>query len=283
MGLISSYKKRKRLYHLEKDIIAYFSDNEKKHPDEFIQAANYIKQNGLHVFPYGFKDKYLAENIEVFKDKKIGLNYIIYEGKKLYYRKGGKISRAQKYFNGLYIEQDLESPHRYLTNNFKVSDGDIVVDIGAAEGNFALSVVESAKEIYLFETSKRWIKALEATFAPWKEKVHIIQKFVTNKNDEQNTTIDSLYEKIGKIDFIKMDVEGAEADVIEGCKELLDNQKDLKIAICTYHKQDDEKIFSNQFSDLGFNISKPDHHMIFHDDHEIKPPYFRKGLIRAVR
>ncbi len=71
--------------------------------------------------------------------------------------------------------------------------------------------------------------------------------------------------------------------MIEGCKNLIDNQKDLKMAICTYHKQDDEKIFSNQFSDLGFNISKPDHHMIFHDDHEIKPPYFRKGLIRAVR
>ncbi|OQX98237.1 MAG: hypothetical protein B6I20_11315 [Bacteroidetes bacterium 4572_117] len=283
MGLISSYKKRKRLYNLEKDIIAYFSNNKINFPDEFIKAVDYIKQNGLQIFPHNFKDKYIPENVEVFTDKKVGLNYIFYEGKKLYYRKKRKIRETQNYFNGLYIEQDIQSPHRYLTNKFNVDEGDVVVDIGAAEGNFALSVVESAKEIYLFETNKRWIKALEATFAPWKEKVHIIQKYVSDKDDAFNTTIDALYKRTGKIDFIKADVEGAESKVIKGCRALIKNQKHIKIAVCTYHKQDDEQIFTKQFSDLGFGITKPDNYIIFHDDLNIKPPYFRRGLIRAIR
>ena len=54
-----------------------------------------------------------------------------------------------------------------------------LLDVGAAEGFFALSVIEHVKEIILFECDVEWIKALEATFKPWKDKVFIINKYVS--------------------------------------------------------------------------------------------------------
>ncbi|MDR0567342.1 MAG: methyltransferase, partial [Prevotellaceae bacterium] len=58
--------------------------------------------------------------------------------------------------------------------------GDVVVDAGVAEGIFALSVVERAKELYLFEADKDWIAPLEATFAPFGNKANIVNCYVAD-------------------------------------------------------------------------------------------------------
>lgn len=47
----------------------------------------------------------------------------------------------------------------------------MIADIGSAEGNFSLSNIENVKKVYLFESDKEWIEALEATFRPWRDKV----------------------------------------------------------------------------------------------------------------
>ena len=282
MGYFSSRKRKKRLNHLENEILAYYSDGSKL-PEDCEEPIEYIRQNGLDVFPYSFKNKYLPENIKVLKDVNCNLNYIIYEGKKLYHHKSKKIRKTQYYFNALYIEQDIQSPHRYLTNSFDVNEGDIVVDIGAAEGNFALSVIEKVKKIYLFETEEKWIKPLELTFAPWKEKVHIIKKFVSNKNDDKTISLDSFFKEDIKLDFIKMDIEGAEAKALEGCKEIMKNNEQLKFAICTYHRQNDYNEFSSLMENKGFQVSNSPGYMVFYDDIEIKAPYLRRGVLRAFK
>jgi len=74
-------------------------------------------------------------------------------------------------FRSINKEQDNQSPHLYLTAEFQVDINSIVVDAGVAEGNFALSVVEKAKILYLIECDTEWMEALRLTFAPWKEKV----------------------------------------------------------------------------------------------------------------
>ena len=55
---------------------------------------------------------------------------------------------------------------------------EIVVDIGAADGNFGLSIIEKVSKLYLFEPQKSWHKALQATFKPWEDKVEIVSKMV---------------------------------------------------------------------------------------------------------
>ena len=87
-------------------------------------------------------------------DNEKGMCYVLYDSKRLYFKKGWSEERVQGYYNSLLIEQDAASPHRYESADFRVREGDVVVDAGVAEGIFALSVVERAKELYLFEADK---------------------------------------------------------------------------------------------------------------------------------
>jgi len=56
--------------------------------------------------------------------------------------------------------------------------------------------------------------------------------------------LDDELKKIGinKIDFIKMDIEGAELEVVEGCREMLKNN-DINLAIASYHIRNNEKTY----------------------------------------
>jgi hypothetical protein len=159
----------------------------------------------------------------------------------------------------------------------------VLFDVGAAEGNFALSVVEKASRIILFEADKEWVEPLKATFEPWKDKVEIVNKFVSNISDSENTTLDDHISGENAGTFLKIDVEGAESRLLNGCKRILSEKKPLKVAICTYHKQNDEKEFSELLTQKGFKTSPSNGYMLFFYDKQIKAPYFRRGLIRAQK
>jgi hypothetical protein len=253
-------------------------------PSEEIQTVlNYLKKNPIAVFPYKFQDEYIADDIEVFVDQKIGLPYVLLDGKKLYFKKRWGKKKIQNLYNLLSKEQDIRSPHRYLTEQFKFEDGEILIDAGVAEGNFALSVVEKASRLILFEADKEWIEPLNATFEPWKDKVVIVNKFVSDLTDSTNTTIDDFISPGETPMFLKIDVEGAESRLLNGCKRIISEQKPLKVAICTYHKHDDEQKFSSLLAKNNFKFSHSDGYMLFFYDKQMKAPYFRRGLLRAVR
>jgi len=55
------------------------------------------------------------------------------------------------------------------------------------------------------------------------------------------------------------------------------------MAICTYHKQGDEKIFTEFLKDAGFEVSPSAGYMIFIYDKHFEPPYLRRGLLRAEK
>lgn len=272
-----------RLQRLKGKIIKYLGDRVLN--DEQREVYEYLQNNKLSVFPYTFPEKYSPEGIVLEKDLEKGLLYTLWEGKKLYFKNGHERRKAQVYFNSLLLEQDPLSPHRYLTDNFDVSAGDVIVDVGAAEGNFSLSVIEKVKQVYIFEVEKDWIKALEATFEPWKEKVKIVQKYVSDIDNEQCIRLDTYFKDNQKVNFIKADVEGAEAQVLNGAKGVINEQKDLKIAICTYHRQKDAQILDKLLKAQGFVNHFSDKYMIFHygRNNVVEPPYLRKAILRAVK
>jgi len=251
--------------------------------DEIKLVLNYLKTNPIAVFPYRFQDEYKASEVEVFEDQKNGMKYVLLDGKKLYFKKRWGKKKIQDLYNLLSKEQDVRSPHRYLTENFKFEEGEILIDAGVAEGNFALSIVEKASKLILFEADKEWIEQLQATFAPWKDKVVIVNKFVSDITNETNTTIDDFISPGETPMFLKIDVEGAESRLIKGCKRILAEQKPIKTAICTYHKQDDEKEFSSLLLSNGFEFKHSDGYMLFFYDKKMKAPYFRRGLLRAEK
>ncbi len=268
---------------LRNSILDYYTRPSEPLTEEIEAVLNYLKVNPIAIFPYSFQDKYIAENIEVLNDRDKGLKYVMYQGKRLYFKKRWSKKRIRHSFNELTREQDPQSPHCYLNGKFNIEEGEILADIGVAEGNFALGAVEKASKLILFETDKEWIEALNATFAPWKDKVLIVNKFVSNITNVSNTTLDDFLTPTEKISFLKIDVDGAESRLLEGCKRILAGTDPLKLAICTYHKQDDEQQFTTLLSQNGFETSHSDGFMLFYYDKQMRAPYLRRGLIRAVK
>jgi len=150
----------------------------------------------------------------MFLDETNQLLYIFQDKKKVYFKRSWTRSDVRNNYNDLLIEQDEQSPHRYLNKDFTVQEGSVVVDIGTAEGNFALSVIDKVSMMYLFETDTEWIEALNATFAPWSNKVKIINKYVSDRNDEHSVSLNSYFKDAQQVDFLKIDVDGAELKLL---------------------------------------------------------------------
>jgi hypothetical protein len=265
-------------------ILNYFAslpDNEVN--EEQKDVTKYIENNEVRILPYKFHSSYSPGTIEVIYDREKGMRYVLQDGKRLYFKKRWGEKKIRRSYCDLMREQDLESPHRYLTDSFTIGKDDVLADIGAAEGNFSLAVIENIKKVYIFEYDKEWIEALNATFAPWAEKVKIINKFVSDRNDSKNIRLDTFFEYNRDVSFFKIDVDGAESVVLSSCEKVFNSHHAFKIALCTYHKHDDEKDFSLLLKEYGFTVTPSKGYMINYYDKKLKAPYLRRGLIRAVR
>jgi hypothetical protein len=251
--------------------------------NEQLEVLRYLENNPVKIFPYPFHDNYSPEKIEVFFDPQNGMHYVLQEGKRLYFKKRWREKRIKRAYSDLLREQDKNSPHRYLTESFSVGNDDVIADIGAAEGNFSLSVIEKIRKVYLFEYDNEWIEALKATFAPWNEKVEIINKYVSDSDDESHIRFDTFFQNKKDITFLKIDVDGAEAIVLNSCNEVFNAPDPFKVALCTYHKNTDEKDFTLLLRNHGLSVTPSKGYMIHYYDKKLKSPWLRRGLIRAKR
>jgi hypothetical protein len=271
-----------RLHRLKSDIIRYL----KNIPEDTIEkeqkeVLEYLLLNPVTTFPYDFNKSYIAKDIDVHTDEKSGLKYVLHEGKRLYFKRKWKENEIRTAYNALRIEQDVNSPHRYLSPDFPVRDGAVIVDAGAGEGNFSLSVIEKARKLYLFEADKEWIEALNATFQPWKNKVVIVNKYVSNIDTDTHVSLDSFF-KGEKIDLLKADVEGCELQLLQGASNILFSQKDIMVAMCAYHRQNDAEMINRVLTQYGFDTKFSKGYMFFFLDSPPAPPYLRKGIVRAA-
>ena len=280
---LKNISRKKALSKMREQILDYYTDHSFKNK-EIKESVEYLKHASLKTFCSSFADTYKWEGIEVLMDPSNGLRYVMHQGKRLYFIRSFNDRTVKYCYNGLLTEQDQESPHCYLGENFEVKEDDVLLDVGSAEGVFSLTHIEKLKHVVLFERDPQWVEALQATFAPWKDKVTIVRKYVSDCNDEENITIDSfLSDKSYHPTFIKIDVEGAEQRVLNGMEETI-KVPDLKLALCTYHQPDDFKNFTSLLSEKEFNWNASKGVMIFLNDLDsLRAPYFRKGLIRAKK
>jgi len=265
----------------ENEIRNYFLSLNTDDP-EILEIINYFKKYRFSVFPYEFSRKYHAPDIDVFCDKMSKTHYVMHGNKRLYFPEDWMIENIRAYYNGLCIEQDNASSHRYEVDGYVIQKGDVIVDVGAAEGIWALDNAEKAGNIYLFECDRGWIKALRKTFEPWEKKVVIVDKYVSNSNDRKNVTLDSFFG--GKrVDFIKADIEGMEIKLLEGSKNLLANNTNLKLLLCAYHSKDDGTEIKGILESNGFKAEYSKGYMLFIYDKELAEPYIRRALVRAKK
>lgn len=254
--------------------------------DEMQKCVDYISENGAgDVYCGSLNEVVIYSEQDVKYDRENDLYYGLYEGKRLYFNKDvDTLEKALTALNGLAAEQSENSPHKYLDGDFQVKEGDVVFDVGCADGNFALSVIDKASKIYLFEADEQWMTPLRLTFAPYMDKVEIVRKYVDERSGEKTVSLDDFCQSKGidHVDMVKMDIEGYEENVLKGAARLLQNKKINRIAVCTYHKPEDEENLGKILCDYDKTMAKG--YMLgalIHEIYEIKPPYFTKGIMRA--
>lgn len=250
------------------------------------EVLDNLRQMGFNLFPYPRLHSTHPRNIEVFFDEAVSLSYVVMEGKRLYYPRDETLKAIQdNYYQEQVVGQHADSPHRYLTNDFTVREGDVVVDCGAADGNFALSVVEKARKVYLFEPAGQWEKPLRTTFAPWKDKVVLVRRFISDVTDDVYVSLDDYFRQECVLpSVIKMDIEGYELRALQGARHLLASKPGVRqVVVCAYHRQDDEQMLGTLLRGCGYATVPSQGYMLFIYDQDVKPPYFRRGVIRATK
>lgn len=253
--------------------------------DILANELKYIIENGFSNFPY--KQIKKCETVISGFDITKKLPFVEHKNKRLYFPQDFSVELASSIYKN-FIERECilggnyteKSPHQYQTENFKIEQGDVLIDVGSAEALLALDSIDSVSHAYLIEGDPLWFPALEATFEPYAEKVTIINKYIgLGKNDI------SLQEIVEKHDcgvFIKMDIEGAEVNVLNDTCDFLSKRKNTKIVCCTYHKNDDFEKITSIITKMGYEWECSEGYMLFNLYDNPEYPYFRIGVVRAM-
>ncbi|MBR4620615.1 MAG: FkbM family methyltransferase [Salinivirgaceae bacterium] len=273
---------------LKRKIIEYYMVNPEL-PGDFSNEISHIKNTNDLIFPY--KKTKTIEHVSAGIDSDLQMPYVIHNGKKLYFPAQMTIDNAIGTYRN-YIENENilgggyreKEPHKYESEQIKVEDGDVLLDIGCAEALFALDHIEKVKKVYLIESDPYWIDALNATFKPYADKVTIVRKYISDKDTENSVTLKTLLQNDESDSlYIKMDIEGYERMVLDSSIKFLAGKKKVKMACCTYHRAKDFDELSALLASNGFRTEASDGYMIFPFGGELQPPYFRKGVLRAEK
>ena len=285
LGIGREEQFKKLSWLLKQLMILKYEDD--KDPD--IQATlEYWKTHDLTVFNQHV-DKNSGTMHRVFFDDPCGLPYIVFATesgnlRKMFFPHGYGFTEfnGERFVNHLLKEQEPTSPHLYIKGDHKVNAGDVVIDAGVCEGNFALHYVDICSKMYLFECAPKWIKALRQTFRDDGDKVTIIPRFVSDVTDDKNITLDdALPDLRGQNIFFKADIEGAEPKALRGAKRLLTENR-VKASVCAYHNSDDCMRIKAIFRKYGYSVSTSDGWMIFmYDPNIFDTADFRKGIVYA--
>jgi hypothetical protein len=271
-----SYRIRRRA------VLSYYKNRDPLTlPPAICEGLKYLKWHKYASLPYNWTQKYDRMLPEVIYDEANKSFYTVFEGKRMYFPKRFTETEVIYAVRSILKEQDPQSPHLYLPDEFQIETDSIVIDSGVAEGNFALKAIDKAKRLYLVECDKEWIEALMLTFSPWKEKVVFVEKYMSDNESDTTVSIDSLvFPETGENYFIKMDIEGFEKKALAGMKRLVESGCHIKIDVCTYHHPDDFNEIKKIMKSYGFFYQIPEGYILYFQPGE--EPSFRKALIRGM-
>jgi len=244
----------------------FFEDNEQN------RLYAFMGKHSLMTFPYLWVRKYKNIPVDYHYDEYNQMPFVVHNNKRVYYPKSYNRKDVEENYRNMLMEQDIRSPHRYLKDNDCLR-GRTLVDIGASEAMWTLGVIDIVSHAYIFECKKQWVDALDLTFVSYKDKVTIVEKYVSDTDDGSNITLDTYFSGIEKTNlFLKMDIEGYETKALYGMVNLLKNT-DLDFAICTYHRSNDAQEIAKILENYGFEYEFTDGYMYYGKE-------LRKAIIR---
>ena len=262
--------------------------------ERYANEIEYIEStplDGLGAILFPYKEQKVGKPPECFAvGKEKGLPFILHgDCSKLYFPKHTPLSDVISEYRALAEREGLlgagilgKSPHCYQDGNFKVEQGDILLDVGCAEAVFALDNIEKVSKVYLFESLPEWQKPLRRTFAPYAEKVVFVPKLVSDRtNGDAITLMDAVKNDRpdGAQYFVKMDIEGWERTVVKGNADFFMTAK-VRLSCCVYHRQDDAQVIDAMLKGMGYKTRFSDGYML-PTMNGIHYPYFRHGVIYA--
>lgn len=171
---------------------------------------------------------------------------------------------------------------KYSIPECSISQGDIVFDVGAHFGIFSYyAITQGASEVHAFEPNPYAFEVLKKNAKLWSDKTKLHQLALSDRNGEADLfitsnkfdpgttilthregtvlekknytkkvkvttiTLDDFVDKynINRVDFIKIDAEGAERAILRGGKKTIREFKP-KLAISAYHHPEDKERIS---------------------------------------
>lgn len=253
------------------EIIRYFKINDLKGIPYLkeLQRLNSLKDVAFEklVFPYEFVDE-VEEVTEIHRDEG-AYPHIIKDDWKIFFPRNWSDDTVKFACKLLSLEQHQSSPHFYQPIN---EGSDITLDIGSAEANFTIDNFTNSKTFHLFDTEE-FLEPLHKTFEIHNNVV-IHTGLIGLNNPIDSITFD------GKVDNIKIDVEGTEYEVLVSATNTILRDKPF-IQVCTYHKKESFEEVYDLLKSFGYkSIKCSDGYMIFPNSFQ-EPPYFRKGVLYA--
>ncbi len=259
-------------------------ENRESPDPERRKVARYLASHDLDLFNNGLDEQYRALRgaFPIARDEESNLLYSFWNGKKIFLKRGMGVGEAEAYLLGLKKEQDMDSPHHYPIETLSDAECRVVLDAGAAEGIFALDLVDRAEFLYLVESDTAWIEALSRTFAPYADKVQIIPKRLAATPSETMTTMDAIASLGRDLTLVKMDIEGAECEALAGGDGLLFESGCLTLFLCSYHRHADAEALASSMLERGFSVRYSNGFLFFPYDEEARPE-LRHALVIAKR
>jgi len=232
---------------------------------------------------YGIGKFYPIRIAHAFFLKQMKLNFIIVQGHKMFLDSKDSLNLS---LNGTYEEFETELFKK------EIKESDIILDIGANIGYFTLifaQIVGNHGKVFAFEPDPTNFALLKKNVEiNGYENIVLINKAVSNKSGKlklflsddnrgdhriydsydgrnfveiESIKLDDFFNDYnGKIDFVKMDVQGAEFLVVQGMLNLLNKNKNMKI-ISEYWPMGLKRSgaipeeYLLLLLDLGFNLS----------------------------
>ena len=175
------------------------------------------------------------------------------------------------------IDQITEVLFKRTHNGEKDTD----IDVGSTRGLLALDVIDKVSKVYIVEHAKRWWKPIEATFAPYHDKVELVKGALSGK---KKISLADLLEKCGEQRvFVMMDNEGKELEVLYDAREYLQSAKNpIMLAVCAYHRTTDYDDLIRFFNAIGYHTETQPGYMYTDMNDGCGVRSFRRCIVRAA-
>jgi len=209
---------------------------------------------------HGLKKYSVVNKINNYTKSKLKTNYAIVQGHKMYLDPTDNQSLS---IFGIYEPMETELVKKELKPN------NVALDIGAFIGYYSLifaRLVGNDGKVFAFELNPTPFSILKKNIEINNyQNVILENKGVSNtdknlKSGEQLVSLNTYFKnKDPKVDFIKMDIEGAEMQALEGMTSLIENNDNIRI-MTEFHPTELKKfgtkpsLFLKKLRDFDFTI-----------------------------